>query len=136
MARYSQIRGRTGAHENGKHVSEPIAGAKRLVVFPWLGHSDFTGKMALLADAVPLAGRKLSRIEHRFAESDVIAARPVASLTRYAAFAERRRSIGVLRAWNSLSPACMAFEAPRQDGPRQIRVVDIRISGRRLPGCG
>src|SRR5215469_14463827 len=103
MARHPELGPGAGPHESRQDVIEPVAGAKGLIVFACLGHSDFAGKMALLADAVSLARRELGRIEHRFAKSNVIAARTMASLAGYPAFQKRRRGIGVLRAWNPLN---------------------------------
>ena len=104
-----------------------------MIVFAWLGNSNFAGEMALFADAVPLSRRELCGIQHWRSRSDVVASWPVASLAGYAAFAEWRGSIGVLCGRNALSAARMAFEASREDGPRQIWIVDTGISRRGLP---
>ena len=90
MAGHSKLRRGAGAHESRKHVGEPFPGAKALVVFARFRDAHLSGKMALLTDAVPLSRRKLRRIDHGRAGCDVIASRPVASLTCDTALAERR----------------------------------------------
>src|ERR1700724_2347210 len=89
--------------------------------------------MALLANTVPLRGSKLSRVYHRFARSNVIASRAVASLAGYATFPKRRRGVGVLSAWNPLNPTGVTLQASRQDRPCQVRVIVRRVAGRGLP---
>src|SRR5579863_10507933 len=54
VACHRHLRCRTGAYEDRQRVREPFARAKCEVVFAQLRDADFAGKMALLADTIPL----------------------------------------------------------------------------------
>src|ERR1700722_16687881 len=56
VAGHSHGGGRTGAHENRQIIRQAIAGAKCEVVLTRFRYSDFSGKMALFANAVALRG--------------------------------------------------------------------------------
>jgi len=133
VAGHAQLRFGTRAHEHRQRVRQPVAGVQNWLIFSYLRNTDFAGKVALLTNTIACGGTELRRIYHRLAGGDVIASRAVASLASYASLRKGRRGIGVLRARDPPNPAGVTLEASLQDGPRQIRVVELSYAGCGLP---
>ena len=105
-----------------------------MIVFAWLGNSNFAGEMALFADAVPLSRRELCGIQHWRSRSNVIAARPMTTLARNTVFEKRRGAVTVKRQPVRLNVAGMALQTSWYDGSRQIRIVEGFKPRGRFPG--